>query len=145
MVISLALASGTVRSFKGLQPWLQDNTKGTHTRYASSLLHSIAFQSRKMNCTPTASVICPKPSDFLHERLGMADPDVIMNIFMNCEYFRIKNVNFFNRKPLMLLPPVHLQLVWLPLICFYIYSLCPDVSVKSLKTDSASYYLVIKA
>lgn len=76
LVISIALASGTVRSFKGLQPWLQDNTKGTHTRYVSSLLHSIAFQSRKMNCTPTASVICPKPADFLHERLGTADPDV---------------------------------------------------------------------
>jgi len=72
------------RSFKGLQPWLQDNTKGTHTRYASSLLHSIAFQSRKLNCTPTASVICPKPADFMHERLGLPDPDVsaLINIII---------------------------------------------------------------
>ncbi|KAH8326162.1 hypothetical protein KR067_002648 [Drosophila pandora] len=81
LVISIALASGTVRSFKGLQPWLQDNTKGTHTRYASSLLHSIAFQSRKLNCTPTASVICPKPADFMHERLGLPDPDVRLKYF----------------------------------------------------------------
>uniref|UniRef100_A0A1B0G2E0 ABC transporter domain-containing protein n=1 Tax=Glossina morsitans morsitans TaxID=37546 RepID=A0A1B0G2E0_GLOMM len=86
LVISMALASGTVRSFKGLQPWLQDNTKGTHTRYASSLLHSIAFQTRKMNCTPTASVICPKPADFLHERLGLADPDETIDIAASCAF-----------------------------------------------------------
>ncbi|XP_018791255.1 PREDICTED: ATP-binding cassette sub-family G member 5 [Bactrocera latifrons] len=86
LVISIALASGTVRSFKGLQPWLQENTKGTHTRYVSSLLHSIAFQSRKMNCTPTASVICPKPADFLHERLGMADPDETIDVAASCAF-----------------------------------------------------------
>ncbi|TMW40664.1 hypothetical protein DOY81_014256 [Sarcophaga bullata] len=86
LVISIALASGTVRSFKGLQPWLQDNAKGTHTRYASSLLHSIAFQTRKMNCTPTASVICPKPADFLHERLGLADPDETIDVVASCAF-----------------------------------------------------------
>ncbi|XP_065371681.1 ATP-binding cassette sub-family G member 5 [Calliphora vicina] len=86
LVISIALASGTVRSFKGLQPWLQDNTKGTHTRYASSLLHSIAFQTRTMNCTPTASVICPKPADFLHERLGLADPDETIDVVASCAF-----------------------------------------------------------
>ncbi|XP_073815211.1 ATP-binding cassette sub-family G member 5 [Musca autumnalis] len=86
LVISIALASGTVRSFKGLQPWLQDNTKGTHTRYASSLLHSITFQTRNMNCTPTASVICPKPADFLHERLGLADPDETIDVVASCAF-----------------------------------------------------------
>ena len=83
----MGLKSSAYRSFKGLQPWLQDNAKGTHTRYASSLLHSIAFQTRKMNCTPTASVICPKPADFLHERLGLADPDVSLHYFINFFFF----------------------------------------------------------
>ncbi|XP_002032588.2 ATP-binding cassette sub-family G member 5 [Drosophila sechellia] len=86
LVKSIALASGTVRSFKGLQPWLQDSTKGTHTRYASSLLHSIAFQSRKLNCTPTASVICPKPADFMHERLGLPDPDETIDVAASCAF-----------------------------------------------------------
>ncbi|XP_030370769.1 ATP-binding cassette sub-family G member 5 [Scaptodrosophila lebanonensis] len=86
LVISIALASGTVRSFKGLQPWLQDNTKGTHTRYASSLLHRIAFQSRKLNCIPTASVICPKPADFMHERLGLPDPDETIDVAASCAF-----------------------------------------------------------
>ncbi|XP_033244502.1 ATP-binding cassette sub-family G member 5 isoform X1 [Drosophila miranda] len=86
LVISIALASGTVRSFKGLQPWLQDNTKGTHTRYASSLLHSIAFQTRKLNCTPTASVICPKPTDFMHERLGLPHPDETIDVAASCAF-----------------------------------------------------------
>ncbi|XP_055851987.1 ATP-binding cassette sub-family G member 5 [Episyrphus balteatus] len=86
LCISLALASGTVRSYKGLQPWLQDNTKGTHTRYVSSLLHSVAFQSHKLNCTPTASVICPKAADFLHERLGQADPDETIDVAASCAF-----------------------------------------------------------
>lgn len=63
--VSLALASGTVRSFKGLQPWLQENTKATHTRYASTLLHSAVFLSRRMNCTPGGVVTCPLTSEYL--------------------------------------------------------------------------------
>lgn len=76
LCISLTLASGTVRSYKGLSPWLQENTKATHTRYASSLLHSAAFLSRRMNCNPNNGVICPLPGEFLHDRLGNADPQV---------------------------------------------------------------------
>lgn len=63
--VSLALASGTVRSFKGLQPWLQENTKATHTRYASTLLHSAVFLTRRMNCTPGGVVTCPLTSEYL--------------------------------------------------------------------------------
>ncbi|XP_062123964.1 ATP-binding cassette sub-family G member 5 isoform X2 [Drosophila sulfurigaster albostrigata] len=86
-VVSAALASCVVYpSFKGLQPWLQDNTKGTHTRYASSLLHSIAFQSRKPNCTSTASVVCPKVADFMHERLGLPDPDETIDVAASCAF-----------------------------------------------------------
>ncbi|CAD7092218.1 unnamed protein product [Hermetia illucens] len=85
LVICISLASGTVRSYKGLLPWLQDNTKGTHTRYVSSLLHSVAF-SQKTNCTPTASVICPKATDFLHERLGRADPDETIDVAASCAF-----------------------------------------------------------
>lgn len=82
LAISLALASGTVRSYKGLQPWLQENTKATHTRYASMLLHSVVFLARPMNCThnsttfASTSVVCPVPADYLFERLGRADPQV---------------------------------------------------------------------
>lgn len=83
LAISLALASGTVRSYKGLQPWLQENTKATHTRYASMLLHSVVFLSRPMNCTQnvtaisSATVVCPVAADYLYERLGRADPQVL--------------------------------------------------------------------
>lgn len=45
LVCSLTLASGTVRSFRGIQPWLQENTKATHTRYAALLLHAALFGS----------------------------------------------------------------------------------------------------
>lgn len=71
--VSLALASGTVRSFKGLQPFLQDNTRATHTRYASSLLHSATFLIRKMNCTEIRETICPVPNDYVHDHLGTPD------------------------------------------------------------------------
>lgn len=72
--VSIALASGTVRSFKGLAPWLQENTKGTHTKYASTLLHSAVFLSRRMNCTPGGVTVCPLTSEYLYERLGRAVP-----------------------------------------------------------------------
>lgn len=71
--VSLALASGTVRSFKGLQPWIQDNTRATHTRYASSLLHSATFLVRKMNCTEISGTVCPIPNDYVHDHLGTPD------------------------------------------------------------------------
>lgn len=45
LACSVTLASGTVRSFRGIQPWLQENTKATHTRYASLLLHAAMFGS----------------------------------------------------------------------------------------------------
>lgn len=77
LCISLALTSGTIRSYKGLQPWLQENTKGTHTRYASTLLHSVIFLSRNMNCFPSNSVVCPVPADYLNDRLGRSNPQVI--------------------------------------------------------------------
>lgn len=72
--VSIALASGTVRSYKGLQPWLQENTKATHTRYASTLLHSAVFLSRRLNCTPGGVTVCPLTSEYLYERLGRAQP-----------------------------------------------------------------------
>lgn len=72
--VCLTLASGTVRSFKGLQPWLQENTKSTHTRYASTLLHSAVFLSRPMNCTEGGAITCPQTSEYLFERLGRAAP-----------------------------------------------------------------------
>lgn len=77
LCISVILASGTLRSYKGLQPWLQENTKGTHTRYASTLLHSYVFLSRPMNCTIGKNIDCPAPADYLLERLGRADPQVL--------------------------------------------------------------------
>lgn len=72
--VSIALASGTVRSFQGLAPWLQENTKGTHTKYASTLLHSAVFLSRRMECIPSEKTVCPLTSEYLYERLGRAVP-----------------------------------------------------------------------
>lgn len=74
--VCLALASGTVRSFEGLQPWLKKNTKAIHTSYASSLLHSAVFAGRRPNCTPSRIVVCPSVSQYLAARLGNADPVV---------------------------------------------------------------------
>jgi ATP-binding cassette subfamily G (WHITE) protein 5 (sterolin 1) len=69
--LSLVLGSGTVRSFKGLPSILQDNAKGTHSRYASELLHSAIFLSRRiMQCVPKNNVTCPSPKEFLLERLN---------------------------------------------------------------------------
>ncbi|XP_063705688.1 ATP-binding cassette sub-family G member 5 [Culicoides brevitarsis] len=71
LCVCLILASGSVRSYKGLTPWLQDYSKGIHTRYSSSLLHSATFLQRPMNCTKGPGVECPEPKDFLLERLGV--------------------------------------------------------------------------
>jgi ATP-binding cassette, subfamily G (WHITE), member 5 (sterolin 1) len=72
LCLSIVLGSGTVRSNKGLPSILQDNAKGTHSRYASSLLHSAIFLSRRLQCVPRNGVVCPSPKEFLHERLGIS-------------------------------------------------------------------------
>lgn len=68
--LSVVLGSGTVRSWKGLPSILQDNAKGTHSRYASELLHSAIFLSRRMQCVPKNNITCPSPKEFLLERIG---------------------------------------------------------------------------
>lgn len=78
--VMIILSSGTVRSFRGLNPLLQENTKATHTRYASSLLHSAIFLSRRMNCIPKNGTVCPSPKEFLYERLGRSDPNEIADM-----------------------------------------------------------------
>ncbi|XP_062562156.1 ATP-binding cassette sub-family G member 5 [Armigeres subalbatus] len=80
LVICLTLASGTVRSHKGLSPWLQENAKGVHTKYASSLLHSTIFHARQMDCTPGNGVVCPQPAEYLLERIGKAHPQETTDI-----------------------------------------------------------------
>lgn len=35
------------------------------------------FTSHPLNCVPTASIICPTFSEYLFERIGIADPEVI--------------------------------------------------------------------
>lgn len=65
--LSITLASGTVRSFKGLQPLLQLQTKATQTRYASQLLHNILYSS---NSTDGVD------SEYISERLGPSSWDV---------------------------------------------------------------------
>lgn len=80
--VCLALASGTVRSFQGLQPFLKEGTKAIHTRYASTLLHSAVFLIRPMNCTPgiivsrLENVVCPSAHEYILERFGRVDPQV---------------------------------------------------------------------
>lgn len=78
--VMIILASGTVRSYRGLTPWMQENTKATHTRYASSLLHNAIFLSRRMNCVPKAGLTCPSPKEFLYERLGRSDPNEVVDM-----------------------------------------------------------------
>lgn len=91
LCISVSLASGTVRSYKGLQPWLQDNAKGTHTRYASFLLHNFVFLSRNINCTTTRNIACRDPSEYLIERMGQT-PDV-RDIILQAEILQIQSIN----------------------------------------------------
>lgn len=94
LCLSIALGSGTVRSFKGLPHILQDNAKATHSRYASSLLHSAIFLSRRLNCIPKNGVICPSPKEFLHERLGISGINEITDIAI-CFAFAL-GFAFFN-------------------------------------------------
>lgn len=84
--VTVILASGTVRSYRGLSPWLQENTKGIHTRYASSLLHSAIFLSRRMNCIPKSGIVCPAPREFLYDRLGKSDPNEITDISISIAF-----------------------------------------------------------
>lgn len=76
--ICVALSSGTVRSFKGLHPFLQDYNKILHTKYSSALLHSAVFLSRDMKCEQTATVSCPVLADYLVNRIGEADVEVFI-------------------------------------------------------------------
>jgi ATP-binding cassette, subfamily G (WHITE), member 5 (sterolin 1) len=78
--IMITLSSGTVRSYRGLTPFMQENTKATHTRYVSSLLHSAIFLSRRMNCIPKNGITCPSPKEFLYERLGRSDPNEVADM-----------------------------------------------------------------
>lgn len=75
--ICIALSSGTVRSFKGLHPFLQDYNKVMHTKYAAALLHSAVFLSRNMKCEETTTVLCPTPADYLVSRIGESDMEVV--------------------------------------------------------------------
>ncbi len=74
--ICVAVSSGTVRSFKGLHPFLQDYNKIVHTKYAAALLHSAVFLSRNMKCEESATVTCPVPADYLVSRIGDSDIEV---------------------------------------------------------------------
>jgi hypothetical protein len=78
--IMITFSSGTVRSYRGLTPFMQENTKATHTRYSSSLLHSAIFLSRRMNCIPKSGITCPSPKEFLYERLGRSDPNEVADM-----------------------------------------------------------------
>lgn len=80
LCLSVALGSGTVRSYKGLPSWLQDNAKGTHARYASELLHSAIFLSRRLSCIPKNGIMCTSPKEFLAERLGMSSANETISI-----------------------------------------------------------------
>lgn len=74
--ICIAVSSGTVRSFKGLHPFLQDYNKIVHTKYAAALLHSAVFLSREMKCEESATISCPVPADYLVSRIGDSDVEV---------------------------------------------------------------------
>lgn len=82
LCVSLILASGTVRSFKGIQPWLQENTKGTHTRYASMLLHNTFLLSNGQDdCVPSNEWTCPNVTEYILQRMGRFDNQVFLRIY----------------------------------------------------------------
>lgn len=82
LCLSITLASGTVRSFKGLQPWLQENTKGTHTRYSSMLLHSkFFFSTGQGDCGGLNNDLdCPSPTEYVLQRMGRSETRVCMTL-----------------------------------------------------------------
>lgn len=90
--ICIALSSGTVRSFKGLHQFLQDNNKIVHTKYASALLHSAVFLSRNMECEETATISCPVPADYLVNRIGDSDVEVCYLIITTVKCWQFINV-----------------------------------------------------
>lgn len=82
LCLCLTMASGTVRSHKGLQNWLQENARIIHARYASLLLHNAIFLTQPVNCTPNDRITCQSPEDFLNDRLGRTDSQVNMLLFL---------------------------------------------------------------
>lgn len=70
--VCIALASGTVRSYQGLQPWLKNGTSALHTKYASNLFHGAVFSRRSFLCIPNErdNTVCPEWKDYLFERIG---------------------------------------------------------------------------
>lgn len=75
---------------------MQENTKGTQTKYASSLLHSTIFLGRRMNCSPANSPTCPAAGDFVIERLG-AIPNVSLKN-LSWKLFKINYTHLFSQE-----------------------------------------------
>uniref|UniRef100_T1GH32 Uncharacterized protein n=1 Tax=Megaselia scalaris TaxID=36166 RepID=T1GH32_MEGSC len=73
-------------SYAGLHSLLKDGSKGAHSYYVSSIFYSAIFTSHPLNCVPTASVICPKFSEYLFERIGSADPDEWQDVSAACSF-----------------------------------------------------------
>ncbi|KAL5274652.1 ABCG5 family protein [Megaselia abdita] len=86
VVLLIILATGTVRSYAGLHPLLQDVTKTAHSYYVSSIFYSTIFTSHQLNCIPTASIICPKFSEYLFERIGNPDPNEWQEVATACAF-----------------------------------------------------------
>lgn len=68
--LCLTLASGTLRSFKGLSGWLQDNTKVLHMKYTSQMLFNAIFLSHQSTCVPSSRTLCPNIKEYVFDRVG---------------------------------------------------------------------------
>ena len=70
LVLCLMMASGTLRSFKGLSGWLQDNSRAIHLKYVSQMLFNSMLLSHPSTCVPSSRVTCPSVKDFVYDRVG---------------------------------------------------------------------------
>lgn len=68
--LCLMMSSGTLRSYKGLSGWLQDNSKALHVKYASQMLFNSIFLSHQSTCVPSARTACPNLKEFVFDRVG---------------------------------------------------------------------------
>lgn len=68
--LCLMMSSGTLRSYKGLSGWLQDNSKALHVKYASQMLFNSIFLSHQSTCVPSARTACPNIKEFVFDRVG---------------------------------------------------------------------------
>lgn len=70
LVLCVMMSSGTLRSYKGLSGWLQENSKALHIKYVSQMLFNSVFLSHQSTCVPSARTVCPNIKEYVFDRVG---------------------------------------------------------------------------